>query len=104
MTFGMFDLMKPRRQINLTAISRPISTETKTTPTKAPRQARKSNLSIFQIRIMASTSTSPATADIIIEARIALGVYQNSGVMNESVSSTTIDMTMLETAAWQPAM
>lgn len=37
----------------LTAIKRPISTDTKITPKKAPIQAIKSNLSIFHIRIAA---------------------------------------------------
>lgn len=88
----------------LTAINNPISTEMKTTPKKAPMHATKSNLSILNIKIIASMSIRPSTADMIIEARIAFGVYLNSGVMTKSVSKTTHDMTMLETAVLHPAM
>ena len=87
-----------------TAIKRPISTEMKTTPRKAPMHAVKSNLSIFQMIIMALISTRFTTAAMMIAARIALGRYLNKGVMNSNVNRTIMDMTMLETAVWQPAM
>lgn len=66
--------------------------------------ARKSNLSIFHIRIAASKSKSPATADIMIAARIAFGVYLKRGVMNSKVKNTTQDITIFETAVSHPAM
>nr|KYP60541.1 hypothetical protein KK1_022948 [Cajanus cajan] len=66
--------------------------------------ATKSNLSIFQSRIAASTFTRPSTAAIIIEASTAFGVYLNSGVMSNSVNNKTMDITMFETAVLQPAM
>lgn len=88
----------------LTAIKRPISTEAKTTPKKAPMQAMKSNLSIFHIKIAALKSIRPMTADIMIDERMAFGVYLKSGVMNFKVRNTTKDITMLETAVWQPDM
>lgn len=88
----------------LTAINRPISTEAKTTPKKAPMHATKSNLSIFHIKIAASMSIRPSTADIMMAARIAFGVYLKRGVMNSNVRNTTPDITMLEAAVWQPAM
>lgn len=88
----------------LTAIKRPISTEMKTTPKKAPMQAMKSNLSIFHIKIAASTSKRPTTADMMMEARIALGVYLNNRVISSSVRKTTPDITMLDTAVLHPAM
>lgn len=87
-----------------TAIKRPISTEIKTTPKKAPMQAMKSDLSIFHIRITASMSIKPITAHIMIEASMAFGVYLNSGVMSSNVKNTTQDITMFETAVWHPAM
>ncbi|KAL0546191.1 hypothetical protein IC582_016097 [Cucumis melo] len=74
------------------------------TPKKAPIQATKSNLSIFQISFTAYKSIRLITADMMIADRIALGVYLKSGVRNAKVSSTTMDITMLETAVWQPAM
>ena len=88
----------------LTAIKRPISTVAKTTPRKAPRHATKSNLSIFHIKIAAGTSISPTTADIMMAARIAFGVYLKRGVMNSKVRNTTQDIMILETAVSQPAM
>lgn len=88
----------------LTAIKRPISTEAKITPKKAPMQATKSNLSIFHNRLTASTSIRPTTADIMIEASMAFGVYLNSDVMNSKVKNTTQDITMLDMAVLQPAM
>lgn len=88
----------------LTAIKSPISTEAKTTPKNAPMQATKSNLSIFHIKIAALQSTRLMTAQMMIEARIAFGVYLKSGVMNCRVKNTTTDMTILETAVSQPAM
>lgn len=90
--------------MNLTATKRPISTEKKTTPRKAPMQATKSNLSIFQIRIAASKSIKPMTAEIMMEERIAFGVYLKRGVRNSNVKSTTMDITMFETAVWHPDM
>lgn len=89
---------------NLTEIKRPISTETKTTPKKAPMQAAKSSLSIFHMRTAASKSIRPRTADIMIAARMAFGVYLKSGVMNTNVRATTMAITMFETAVWHPAM
>lgn len=74
------------------------------TPRKAPIQATKSNLSIFHINFAACNSTRLITADIMIADRIAFGVYLKSGVMKTKVKSTTMDITMLETAVWQPAM
>lgn len=88
----------------LTAINGPISTEANTTPKKAPIQAMKSSLSIFQMRMAASMSMSPTTADRMMEANIAFGVYLNSGVITSRVSNTTIDITIFETAVLQPAM
>ncbi|KAG9145412.1 hypothetical protein Leryth_022909 [Lithospermum erythrorhizon] len=93
-----------REHLKLITIKRPISTDTKTTPKKAPMQATKSDLSIFHMRIIASKSISPRTADIMMDAKMAFGVYLNNGVMISKVSSTTIDMTMLETAELHPAM
>ncbi|EYU23676.1 hypothetical protein MIMGU_mgv1a024528mg [Erythranthe guttata] len=72
-------------------MERPISMEMKTTPKKAPIQATKSNLSIFHINIM-------------MAARIALGVYLNKGVITSNVSKTTIDITMFDTAVLHPAI
>lgn len=43
------------------------------------------------------------TAEIMMAERIAFGVYSKRGVMNNNVRTTTTDMTMLETAVWQPA-
>lgn len=67
-------------------------------------QATKSNLSIFHMRIMASWSNRPTTADMMMEASIALGVYLKSGVITSRVRSTTQDITMFETAVLHPAM
>lgn len=47
---------------------------------------------------------SPTTADIMMEANIAFGVYLNSGVITSRVSNTTIDITIFEIAVLQPAM
>jgi len=44
------------------------------------------------------------TAEMMMAARMAFGVYLKRGVMNCSVKKTTIDITILETAVWQPAM
>ena len=88
----------------LTAIKSPISTETKTTPRRAPMQATKSNLSIFHNRIMAGMSIRLRTADMMIEEIMAFGVYLNNGVITSKVSSTMQDITMLEAAVLQPAM
>ena len=88
----------------LTAIKRPISTETKTTPKNAPMQATKSNLSIFHIRYAASKSTRLITAEIIMAASMAFGVYLKRGVINSKVKNTTIAIIMFETAVRQPAM
>lgn len=71
---------------------------------KAPIQATKSNLSIFQMRSIASMSINPSTAVIMMEANIAFGVYLNNGVMNSRVNKTTKDMTILETAVLHPAI
>lgn len=87
-----------------TAINRPISTDAKITPKKAPMQATKSNLSIFHMRIAAWKSIRLITADIMMAARMAFGVYLKRGVMNCKVRKTTTDIMMLETADWQPAM
>ena len=40
---------------------------------------------------------------MMMEERMALGVYLNNGVINNSVSSTTIDITTLDAAVLQPA-
>ena len=87
-----------------TAIKRPISTLLKTTPKKAPIQARKSNLSIFHSSIAAGMSTRGNTAAMMIEASTAFGVYLNNRVMSSNVRRTTQDITMLATAVLQPAM
>nr|GLL23851.1 non-specific lipid-transfer protein-like protein At5g64080 [Ipomoea trifida] len=42
--------------------------------------------------------------DMMMEARIALGVYLKSGVMSRSVSMTTHDITILDTVVWHPAI
>lgn len=91
-------------RFDLTAIKRPISTDLNTTPKKAPIQATKSNLSTFHIKITASISIRPITADMIIEEIIAFGVYLNNGVISSNVNNTTKDITMFETAVLQPAM
>jgi hypothetical protein len=44
------------------------------------------------------------TAEMMMEARMAFGVYLKRGVMNCSVKNTTTDITIFETAVWQPAM
>lgn len=88
----------------LTAISNPISTEAKITPKKAPTQAMKSSLSIFHIKIAASQSIRPITADIMMAERMAFGVYLKRGVRNFRVRNTTQDITMFDTAVLQPAM
>lgn len=93
-----------RASRRITAIRSPISTEIKITPKNAPMQAMKSNLSIFHMRIAASKSIRPITAHIIIDERIALGVYLKRGVMNSKVKKTTHDITMFDTAVLQPAM
>lgn len=49
-------------------------------------------------------STKPTTADIMMEANMAFGVYLNNGVMTSRVSSTTQDMMMFDTAVLHPAM
>lgn len=87
-----------------TAIKRPISTQAKTTPNKAPMQAMKSNLSIFHISNIASMSINPTTADIMMEASMAFGVYLNNGVITSRVSNTTIDITIFDTAVLHPAI
>ena len=66
--------------------------------------AMKSNLSIFHISNIALMSISPTTADIMMEASIAFGVYLNSGVITSRVSKTTKDITILETAVLHPAI
>jgi hypothetical protein len=67
-------------------------------------QATKSNLSIFHIKYAASKSIRLITADIIMAASIAFGVYLKRGVKNFNVKNTTVAITMFETAVWQPAM
>lgn len=66
--------------------------------------ATKSNLSIFHNKVAAPMSIRPITAFIIMEARMAFGVYLKRGVMNSKVRNTTQDIIMLETAVSQPAM
>lgn len=56
------------------------------------------------MRIAASKSIRPMTAEMMMEERMAFGVYSKRGVMNNNVKSTTMDITMLETAVWDPAM
>uniref|UniRef100_A0A0A9G5X0 Uncharacterized protein n=1 Tax=Arundo donax TaxID=35708 RepID=A0A0A9G5X0_ARUDO len=41
---------------------------------------------------------------MMIDPRIAFGVYWKSGVMTNKVRSTTVDITTLDTGVWQPAM
>ncbi|BAT05369.1 Os08g0406450 [Oryza sativa Japonica Group] len=41
---------------------------------------------------------------MIIDPRIAFGVYLKSGVMTNKVRSTTADIMILDTGVWQPAM
>lgn len=82
----------------------PISTDTKKTPKKAPKQARKSNLSIFQISQAAFKSINESTAEIITAERMQLGVYLNKGVRTNNVMSTTMDITMLDMAVNTPAL
>lgn len=86
-----------------TATRRPISTETKKTPKKAPKVARKSNLSIFHISHAALKSTKEMTAEMMMAARMVFGVYLNKGVSATSVMSTTMAMTMLDMAVLTPA-
>lgn len=57
-------------------------------------QATKSSLSILQIRSVAWKSTRPMTAEMMMEARIALGVCLKTGVMSSKVRNTFADMTM----------
>lgn len=40
----------------------------------------------------------------MMEARMAFGVYSKRGVRKSSVRSTTMDITMFDTAVWHPAM
>jgi hypothetical protein len=88
----------------LTAMRSPISTETKNTPTKAPKQARKSNLSIFQMSHAARRSISESTAEMMMAERIVLGVYLNKGVSTSNVMSTTIDIITLDIVVCTPAL
>lgn len=76
----------------------------KTTPKKAPMHAMKSNLSTFQIVYAASMSIRLSTAEMMMAASTAFGVYLNRGVITSKVSITTIDITMLDTGVQQPAM
>lgn len=89
--------------LELTAMRRPISTETKKTPTKAPKQARKSNLSIFQMSQAARKSISDRTAEMMIADRMQLGVYLNNGVSTRSVNITTIAIITFDMAVYTPA-
>jgi len=41
---------------------------------------------------------------MMIEERMAFGVYLNNGVINSNVSITTVDITTFDTAVLQPAM
>lgn len=41
---------------------------------------------------------------MMMAARIAFGMNLNRGVITINVNKTIIDMTMFETAVWQPAM
>ncbi|KAL4556023.1 hypothetical protein LXL04_038658 [Taraxacum kok-saghyz] len=81
---------------------RPISTEAQTTAKKAPIQAKKCNLSIFHSSKTASKSMRPTTAFMMMDARIAFGVYLNNGVMTKRVNITIHDMTILDTAVLHP--
>lgn len=82
----------------LTAIRRPISTDTKKTPRKAPKHARKSNLSIFQISHAARRSIKDRTAEMMIAERMQFGVYLNKGVSTNKTTSTTMAIIMLDIA------
>lgn len=78
--------------------------DTKKTPKKAPKHARKSNLSIFQISQAAFRSMREVTAEIMTAERMQLGVYLNNGVSATNVMSTTMAMTMLDMAVNTPAL
>ncbi len=88
----------------LTAIRRPISTETNKVPKKAPNIAMKSNLSTFQMRYAALTLINEITAAMMTDARMALGVYLNSGVRANKTTITTSDITMFDTVVYAPAL
>ncbi len=82
----------------LTAIRRPISMLTNNVPKKAPNSARKSNLSTFQMRYAALMSINETTADMMTDARMAVGVYLNSCVRANKTTITVSDITMFDTA------
>lgn len=44
------------------------------------------------------------TAEMMMEERMAFGVYSKRGVRKRRVRSTTMDITMFDTAVWHPAM
>lgn len=94
--------IKDREYKKLTAMRSPISTETKKTPTKAPKQARKSNLSIFQMSNAALKSISESTAEIMMAERMQFGVYLNKGVSTSNVTSTTMAIITLDMAVHTP--
>jgi len=60
--------------MHLTATASPISTDPNRTPTNAPRQMRKSILSIFHMLQASLMSISPGRADRMMEASTAMGV------------------------------
>ncbi len=88
----------------LTAIRRPISTLMNKVPKKAPNNAMKSNLSTFQMRYAALTLINETTAAMMIDARIQLGVYLNSGVRANKTTITVSAITMFDTGVFAPAL
>lgn len=88
----------------LTETRRPISTDANKTPKKAPMQARKSSLSIFQILWTSLRSIRPGRADRMIEARIAIGVQYNSLMKNSNDISTVMAITIFDTVLSHPAL
>ena len=73
----------------LTIIKIPYSIDANDTPIKYLMQTCKSNISVLQMRIVVLISIKLKTITIIIEAKIALGLYFKSGVINNSVKRTT---------------
>ena len=88
---------KKKKSIYITATIRPISTDANRTPRNAPRHARKSILSTFQIWKASFMSISPGRADRMIEARIVMGVKYKSLVSNSSDTSTVMAITIFDT-------
>lgn len=64
----------------------------------------KSNLSTFQMRYAALTLINEITAAMMIDARIQLGVYLNSGVRANKTTITVSAITMFDTGVFAPAL